>query len=110
MIESADFRPLDRYRFKLAETPEEIEAIQRLCYRTFVVEIKQHPDPGSGRLVDKFHARNHYLIGLRQDRVCGMVAVHDRPPFSVSAALPRPEVLECLSPHLPGGPPAGHRT
>lgn len=91
---------IDRYRFKLAETPEEIEAIQRLCYRTFVVEIKQHPDSGSGRLVDKFHAKNHYLIGLRHDRVCGMVAVHDRPPFSVSAALARPQVLERLSPHL----------
>ena len=49
MIDRPTSAMTDRYRFKLAETPEEIEAIQQLCYRTFVVEIKQHPDPGSGR-------------------------------------------------------------
>ena len=88
------------YRFKLAESPDEIEQIQRLVYRTFVLEIKQHPDPGGGRLIDKFHHKNRYLVAVRDGQVWGMVAVHDQPPFSVAEAIPTPGVLEQLSPSL----------
>src|SRR5262249_54058588 len=62
--------------------------------RTFVGEIPQHPDPGGGRLVDKFHEKNTYLIALHRGRVVGMLSVHDRPPFSVAARLPYPDLLE----------------
>jgi N-acyl-L-homoserine lactone synthetase len=65
------------YQFKLADRPEEIDQIHRLVYRTFVLEIKQHPDPGGGRLIDKFHHKNRYLVADRERQVCGMVAVHD---------------------------------
>jgi N-acyl-L-homoserine lactone synthetase len=88
------------YHFKLAESLEEIEQIHRLVYRTFVAEIKQHPDPGDGRLIDKFHHKNRYLVALRDGQVCGMVAVHDQPPFSVAEAIPTPGVLERLGPRL----------
>lgn len=71
-----------------------------LVYRTFVVEIKQHADPGDSRLIDKFHHKNRYLVALRDGRVCGMVAIHDQPPFSVADALPTRGLLERLCPYL----------
>jgi GNAT superfamily N-acetyltransferase len=88
------------YHFKLADRLDEIDQIHRLVYRTFVVEIKQHPDPGGGQWVDKFDHKNRYLVALREGQVCGMVAVHDRPPFSVADAIPAPGVLEGLAPGL----------
>jgi aspartate aminotransferase-like enzyme len=81
------------YLFKTAETKQEFEQIHRLNYRTFVSEIPQHADPGSGVLVDKFHGKNAYLIVLREGRVVGMVSAHDQPPFSVAERLSEPEVL-----------------
>jgi hypothetical protein len=86
------------YQFKLAESPDEIEQIHRLIYRTFVVEIKQHADSGDERLVDKFHHKNRYLVAVRRGQVCGMVAVHNQPPFSVSDAIPTHGFLERLGP------------
>ncbi|HXG10980.1 MAG TPA: aminotransferase class V-fold PLP-dependent enzyme [Gemmataceae bacterium] len=88
------------YIFKRAETEEEFEQIHRLNYRTFVNEIPQHTDPGNGRLVDKFHAKNAYFIALHGDRVVGMVSVHDQPPFSVAERLSDPAIL-----HRPGTRP-----
>jgi len=88
------------YQFKLADSADEIEQIQCLVYRTFVVEIKQHADPGEGRLIDKFHDKNRYLVAVRDGRVRGMVAVHDQPPFSVADAIPTPGLLERLCPDL----------
>src|SRR5262249_20704390 len=81
------------YVFKRAETRQEFEQIHRLNFRTFVNEIPQHPDTGSGVLVDKFHSKNAYLIVLREGRVVGMVSAHDQPPFSVADRLREPEVL-----------------
>ena len=78
---------LGRYLFKRAETAEEIEQVHRLNYRTFVQEIQQHDDNGQGKLVDKFHDRNIYFLALVDDRVVGMISVHDRPPFSIEARL-----------------------
>lgn len=81
------------YEFKLAETPEELEQVHRLNYQTFVQEIPQHADSGSGVLVDKFHRKNSYLIGLREGRLIAMLSYHDQPPFSVADRLPDPAVL-----------------
>ena len=75
------------YVFKRAETNEEFEQIHRLNYRTFVAEIPQHRDPGTGRLVDKFHDKNGYFVALDCGRVIGMISVHDQPPFSVADRL-----------------------
>src|SRR5262249_27206715 len=65
--------------------------------RTFVSEIPQHEDHGTGVLIDKFHNKNSYLIAIRGGRVVGMLGVHDQPPFSVADRLPEPEILQ-----LPG--------
>lgn len=89
-----------RYLFKIAETPQEIAEIQRLLYRTFVLEIPRYEDPGTDYLVDKYHDRNVYFVATRHGRVCGMTAVHDRRPFSVTAALDDPSILDTLSPRL----------
>ena len=82
------------YVFKRAETRQEFEQIHRLNFRTFVHEIPQHSDPGTGRLVDKFHDKSAYFIVVREGRVVGMVSSHDQPPFSVADRLPDPEILE----------------
>jgi aspartate aminotransferase-like enzyme len=83
-----------RYTFKQAETPQEFEEIHRLNYQTFVSEIPQHPDPGNGRLVDKFHHKNSYFIAVEDDQLIGMVCGHDQPPFSVADRLTDPAILQ----------------
>jgi aspartate aminotransferase-like enzyme len=82
------------YVFKRAETQQEFDQIHCLNHRTFVAEIPQHPDSGDGKLIDKFHGKNAYFIVLRDERVVGMVSVHDQPPFSVADRLPDPAVLQ----------------
>src|SRR5262245_19454933 len=82
-----------RYVFKPAQTSDEIEAVHRLNYHTFVRELQQYPDTGAGRLVDKFHDKNTYFIALRDDLVIGMISVHGQAPFSVASRLPDPSIL-----------------
>jgi aspartate aminotransferase-like enzyme/GNAT superfamily N-acetyltransferase len=85
---------IGEYVFKRADTPEELEQIHCLNYRTFVSEIPQHDDPGTGRLVDKFHDKNVYFIASCKGRLLGMVSAHDRPPFSVADRLGDPTLLQ----------------
>jgi aspartate aminotransferase-like enzyme len=74
-------------QFKQAESNGEIEQIHRLNHRVFAEEIGQHAITSDGLLVDKFHARNHYFIATRNDRLIGMVSVHDGPDFSIASRL-----------------------
>jgi aspartate aminotransferase-like enzyme/GNAT superfamily N-acetyltransferase len=74
--------------FKIATTDGEFEQIHRLNYRTFVEEIPQHAPSPDGRCVDKFHAENTYIIGLREGRVIAQIAARRRRPFSLDAKLP----------------------
>lgn len=83
-----------RYVFKRADTNDEIEQVHRLNYRTFVGEVRQYPDDGAGRLVDKFHDKNVYFIAVRNERVVGMMGAHGEPPFSVASRLPDAGILE----------------
>jgi N-acyl-L-homoserine lactone synthetase len=73
--------------FKVADQPEEFEAIHALNYRTFSEEIPQHARNESGRLVDKFHEENTYLIALREGELVGMVALRGRRPFSLDTKV-----------------------
>ena len=82
------------YQFRFAETPTDWERIHRLNYRTFVQEIPQHTDTGTGQLIDKFHEKNRYVICVKEDELVGMISLCDRPPFSISSRLPDPGVLE----------------
>jgi aspartate aminotransferase-like enzyme len=73
--------------FKIATEEWEFEQIHRLNYRSFVLEIPQHPPNAAGILVDKFHPENIYVICRHGDRVVGMVAVRGKRPFSLDAKL-----------------------
>jgi N-acyl-L-homoserine lactone synthetase len=88
------------YTFKLADRTHEFEQIHRLLHKTFVLEVRQHEDPGTDYLIDKFHNKNHYVVAIHNERLRGMVALHDQPPFSVARALSDSGQLEQLCPKL----------
>lgn len=83
--------------FKFATEDWEFEQVHQLNYRTFVEEIPQHQPSQTGRLVDKFHAENTYLICLHDQKLVGMLAVRGNRPFSLDQKLPD------LDSHLPAG-------
>jgi aspartate aminotransferase-like enzyme len=83
--------------FKVAGEPWEMEAIHRLNHRTFAEEIPQHDGNEEGRLVDKFHDENIYIIALAGQELAGMVALRTQRPFSLDSKLPD------LESHLPDG-------
>ncbi len=80
----------NRYRFKQAVTEDELEQIFRLNHSVFAGELAQYPQLPGGRLVDKFHDKNTYLIAVCAEVVVGMIALHDQPPFSVAGKLADP--------------------
>ena len=82
--------------FKRADSAEEFDQIHRLNHETFVDEVGQYKDDGSGYLVDKFDYKNVYLVCKLNGDTVGMLAVHDQPPFAVASRLESPEVLERL--------------
>jgi len=83
--------------FKIASEHWEFEQIHRLNYRTFVDEIPQHSPNPEGRLVDRFHAENTYIICLQGRRLAGMLALRAKRPFSLDGKLPN------LDAYLPKG-------
>jgi aspartate aminotransferase-like enzyme len=87
---------LGPYRFKQATTATEFEQVHRLNHAIFAEEVAQHPRTATGALVDKFDHKNTYFIALDGEEVVGMVAVHDRPPFSVAEKLSDHSLLEVL--------------
>ncbi len=86
----------DSLVFKQADSAAEFDQIHRLNYRTFAEEVGQHAADGSGVLVDRFHSKNKYFIALERERLLGMIAIHDEPPFSVSSRLPDASILTSL--------------
>lgn len=74
--------------FKIATEPHELEKIHELNFRTFVEEIPQHAAGEHGRLVDRKHAENTYVIGLAGEELAAMVALRGRRPFSLDEKLP----------------------
>lgn len=84
-------------QFKVATEAAEFEAIHRLNHRTFVEEIPQHAARADGRLMDRFHAENTYVVCLRAGRMVGMICGRARRPFSLDAKL------DDLDRHLPAG-------
>ncbi len=82
---------------KVAAEPWEFEQIHRLNYRTFVEEIPQHAPNPEGRLVDRFHAENLYIVAFQGRTLAAMMALRHRRPFSLDAKLPN------LDAHLPEG-------
>jgi aspartate aminotransferase-like enzyme len=87
---------LGPYLVKQAISDDELAQLHELNYRTFVQEVRQYEDNGSGQLVDKFHDKNVYFVALHGKQVIGMIAVHGEPPFSIEDKLKDPSVLEDL--------------
>lgn len=85
------------FQLKLASEDWEFEAIHRLNYQTFVEEIPQHAPNRDGRLVDRFHAENRYIIALQGRHLAGMLALRATRPFSLDAKVPE------LDRYLPPG-------
>lgn len=82
---------------KIATEPWEFEAIHRLNHQTFAREIPQHAPASDGRLVDRFHSENTYVIAVRGRQLVGMMALRGRRPFSLDAKVPD------LDRHIPPG-------
>jgi N-acyl-L-homoserine lactone synthetase len=74
--------------FKEADTDSEIQQVHRLNHLTFAEELGQHPATPEGFLVDRFHARNRYMVAVENGKVVGMISVHDQPPFSIQKRMP----------------------
>lgn len=88
---------METYQFKAATEAWELEALERLNHDTFTAEIPQHPAHADGRLRDRFHEENHYIVALKDSEVVGMVALRANRPFSLDAKLP--ELDRYLPPH-----------
>jgi aspartate aminotransferase-like enzyme/GNAT superfamily N-acetyltransferase len=89
--------PKPDLQLKVATEDWEFEQIHKLNYRTFVEEIPQHAPNPEGRLVDRFHAENRYIIALHGRDLVGMVAIRHQRPFSLDSKIPN------LDAHLPAG-------
>ena len=74
--------------FRIARTDAESEQIFRLNHATFAIELPQHASRADGRLVDRFHAQNTYVIGCVGERVIAMIAFRGGRPFSLDAKVP----------------------
>lgn len=74
--------------YRIASEPWEFELVHRLNHKTFAEEIPQHPRHADGRLVDKFHDENLYIIALDGNILAGMIAYRDERPFSLDHKLP----------------------
>lgn len=63
-----------RFIVKIAQTPEEIDAVLRLRYKVFKVEIGKEPDTLSGVEEDEFDSTSHHLIAVEKSsrRVVGV--------------------------------------
>lgn len=75
------------------------EAIADLLHRTFVAEIGQYEDDGSGQHVDKFDNKNQYFLAECDGKLIGTIAVHGSAPFSVEARLPEGVAMAEISDH-----------
>ncbi|MCX8036225.1 MAG: aminotransferase class V-fold PLP-dependent enzyme [Candidatus Sumerlaeia bacterium] len=87
----------ERIVFKIATEESEFDQIFRLNYRTFVEEIPQHKPNPDGKLVDRFHPENTYIICLVNGTLVGMVCCRAKRPFSLDSKLPN------LDSYLPPG-------
>lgn len=83
--------------FRVASEAWEFEQVHRLNYRTFVEEIPQHAPNPEGRLVDRFHSENTYIVCLQGTTLVGMLAVRGSRPFSLDSKVPQ------LDQYLPAG-------
>jgi|FLOH01.1.fsa_nt_gi aspartate aminotransferase-like enzyme/GNAT superfamily N-acetyltransferase len=75
------------------------QAIADLLHRTFVAELGQYQDDGSGHHVDKFDSKNEYFLAESDGKLVGVIAVHGSPPFSVESRLPAGTLMKDIADH-----------
>ncbi len=80
------------YHYTIA-TEAHAAQIHALNHATFAGEIPQHAPTPDGRLVDRFHDENTYLVALDGETVAGMMALRHARPFSLDAKLPDLDTL-----------------
>lgn len=82
--------------YKDVDQVDELEQIFCLNHDTFTREVEQHTPRPDGRLVDKFHDRNHYIVAKVGDEVVGMccVTMPGEGGFSIEKKLTDPTVIE----------------
>ena len=85
------------FEFRRMASDRDYEQIHRLNYKTFVVEIPQHPPDPREILIDKFHEKNIYFGAFRGPDLVGMVSIHSQPPFSITDRLKDKSLIECLN-------------
>ena len=73
--------------YSRAASLEEFEQVFRLNHATFTGEIPQHVAHADGRLIDRFHAQNDYLLCKQGREVAGMLALRAQRPFSLDQKL-----------------------
>ncbi len=73
--------------YSRAASLEEFEQVFRLNHATFTGEIPQHAAHADGRLIDRFHAQNDYLLCKQGSEVVGMLALRAQRPFSLDQKL-----------------------
>ncbi len=83
--------------FRVATEAWEFEQIHALNHRTFVEEIPQHEPRPEGRLIDRFHHQNTYIVAMRGRELVGMVALRGERPFSLDGKLD--DLDRLLPPH-----------
>ncbi len=81
------------YRFAIATTEADRDAVHALNYRIFVEEIPQHQPNPEHRLIDRFHAENTYILCWSGNDLVGMVCARANRPFSLNAKLANLDAL-----------------
>lgn len=101
LARSAVSRFLQRFQapgviYKEADQEDEFEQIFRLNHDTFAGELPQHAPRSDGRLIDKFHHRNRYVIAKVGDEVVGMscITFPGEEGFSIEEKMTHPEKLD----------------
>ena len=84
------------YVFKLADTEEEFVGVRRLNHQAFADELGQHEATGNGLLRDRLEWKSRYVVALRDKNVVGMLAFHDRPPYTIEQRLTDPAILDAI--------------
>lgn len=84
---------------RLAETPADFEALWRLNYQTYVIELRQEkvsPEVAeSGMLPDLLKDNTVYIITLDKGQLVGMLALTlPHGPFSIESSLTDSSVLD----------------
>ena len=90
-----------RVQFGVADRSAEYEAIFRLNHATFAGEIPQHPAQPDGRLVDRFHAENEYVIGVADGGSDAELGIPERILNYVKGAAPEGRTLSLASVAIP---------